>query len=380
VPQLFTEAELTTFGPSRYLPGAEPPLHRIDGSRSRTLRGLVRRDAPRRPGVYGMLNEDGEIIYVGKAKSLRNRLLSYFRCRSRDPKAGHIIARSRSLIWEFVPNEFTALLRELELIRRWRPRFNWQGQPDRDRYSYLCVGRPPAACLFIARQPPKNTLAVFGPIRPLRRYHEAVRFLNQRFRLRDCPSRQPMHFADAPGLFDESLRPGCLRLDLGTCLAPCAGQCTSEEYGDAVGRALAFLQGNDQALFAEMEAEMAKASDSLAFEQAASLRDQLENLRRMLRFLQRLREAQERPAFVYESASMKDNFVWQVIHSGRIMMTVQRPETANERRRVERAIRETIAQRGPAPVIVPAELDELLLIAAWFRKHPEEWERTRRID
>src|SRR5262245_54625630 len=116
---LFGREPFTGFGPSRFIPiGHEPGVHRIKGSRSAKLKLGVRKQAPKRPGVYAMLDAVGRIIYVGKAKSLRSRLLSYFREKGRDPKAARILKRTRYLVWEHACDEFAALLRELELIQR----------------------------------------------------------------------------------------------------------------------------------------------------------------------------------------------------------------------------------------------------------------------
>src|SRR5262245_66178237 len=124
---LFEKTCFTSFGASRYVGAVQ--LYGVTGERPRTLRAGIRDACPPRPGVYGMVDDAGELIYVGKAKALRARLLSYFRTYSRDPKAGRILHRARAIVWELVPSEFAALLRELELIRRWRPRFNVAGQP-----------------------------------------------------------------------------------------------------------------------------------------------------------------------------------------------------------------------------------------------------------
>ncbi len=96
----------------------------------RETRKLIRQDATCAPGVYGMVDREGELIYVGQSKSLRNRLVSYF-AGSAPSKAQRIIAHTHRLVWETAPDELAALLRELELIRRWRPRFNVRGQPNR---------------------------------------------------------------------------------------------------------------------------------------------------------------------------------------------------------------------------------------------------------
>src|SRR5262249_40548690 len=144
-----------------------------DGKAGR-LRSQVRLLAPRKPGVYGMLDAHQELLYVGKAKNLRARLLSYFRPRSRAPKAGKIVAQTTCLLWEGGPDEFASLLRELELIRRWRPRFNVQGQPLRRRLTFVCVGRQPAPYVFLTPNPPRTATAAFGPVPAGHRAAEAA--------------------------------------------------------------------------------------------------------------------------------------------------------------------------------------------------------------
>ena len=107
---LFTRQLFTGFGPSLFMPvGETPSLYAVQGGRPSRLRAAVRRECPRLPGVYGMMDESGELIYVGKAKCLRSRLLSYFRPKSRDPKAGRIVQDARVVAWEPAHGEFAAL-------------------------------------------------------------------------------------------------------------------------------------------------------------------------------------------------------------------------------------------------------------------------------
>src|SRR5207253_6410120 len=125
---LFPDRRFAGFGPSRFDPSsAATPLHFVIGRQPAALRQRLRHKCPRRPGVYGMVDPRGRLIYVGKAKCLRTRLLGYFGAASRDPKAGRIIEATRAVIWEFAANEFAALLRELALIRRWTPPYTVQG-------------------------------------------------------------------------------------------------------------------------------------------------------------------------------------------------------------------------------------------------------------
>src|SRR5262245_47680696 len=152
---LFAAEPFRDFGPLGLSPGAPAPaVQLIRGPRAAALRGPLKTLCPSKPGVYGMLDAAGELIYVGKAKQLRLRLASYFRTGSRPAKAGRILRETRAIVWEICNHEFAALLREQELIRRWRPRWNVQGQPLRRRLAFLCVGRPPAPYVFLTRQPP----------------------------------------------------------------------------------------------------------------------------------------------------------------------------------------------------------------------------------
>jgi excinuclease ABC subunit C len=372
---LFSGRALTGFGPSM-LDVSSPVLHQVHGQRPGQLRRQVRELCPRRPGVYGMLNADGELIYVGKAKSLRVRLLSYFRPHSRDPKAGRILQHTRSLAWEYAPSEFAALLRELELIRRWRPRLNVQGQPKRLARTYVCLGRQPAPYVFLAARPPAGALAHFGPVPAGRRAREAVRRLNDWFGLRDCPQAQEMIFADQGELFPVLRAAGCLRHEIGTCLGPCVGACSRTEYGTRVRSARRFLDGADGSLLQTLESMMTAASTSLAFERAASLRDQLDVLRWLQTQLERVQQARQEHSFIYPVGG-PERELWYLIYRGRVAGVLARPNTALEFQAAADRIGEVFGKdetwTGPPASEI---IDGVLLVAAWFRRHPKEREHV----
>jgi excinuclease ABC subunit C len=375
---LFSCRAFTGFGPSSVGANRDPPaLWKVEGRRAGQLRRQLRELCPRRPGVYGMLNADTELIYVGKAKSLRARLLSYFRPKSRDAKAGRIARQTRTIAWEPAPSEFAALLRELELIRRWQPRFNVQGQPRRHRRTYICLGRWPAPYLFLARRPSATILAHFGPVFAGRRTSEAVRRLNDRFGLRDCPQSQEMIFAEEAELFPVLRAPGCLRHEIGTCLGPCVGACSRTAYLERVRAVQAFLDGTDISLLSALATEMAAASAGLAFERAAALRDQLDVLRRLHTQLERVRRARAEHSFIYPVRGPDRDEFWYLIHHGRVIIALPRPRTALEFHSVAERIEEVFAQdetwTGPPASEV---IDSVLLVAAWFRRHPEERDRV----
>ncbi len=353
-----------------------PPITLVSAERGSALRAHIRRECPRRPGVYGMLDCQGEVIYIGKAKCLRARLLSYFRAKSRDPKAGRIVAAARAIAWETAPNEFAALLRELELIRRWRPHFNVLGKPKRQRRCYVCLGRRPAPYAFTAVNPPAGAVACFGPVPSGERVREAVRRLNDWFGLRDCPQAQAMVFAGQAELFPEARTPGCLRHEIGTCLAPCAAACTREAYMARVRAARAFLAGTDVRLLETLEQTMTAASEALDYERAALLRDRLECLRWLTEQLERLRRACESQAFIYP-VTHDGHEHWYLIRGGRVVAALPAPNDAPSRRRAEALITEVYdSQSRNFGLPGVEEMDRVFLVASWFRSRPAERERT----
>ena len=123
-------------------------------------------------------------------------------------EAGRIVANTYGLVWEINPSEFAALHRELELIQRWRPRFNVLGKPNGWRYTYVCLGRRPAPYVYLAARPPASASAFFGPVPAGRRALEAVRRVNDLFQLRDCPQKQEMVFAGPAGAVCRRTDPG----------------------------------------------------------------------------------------------------------------------------------------------------------------------------
>jgi excinuclease ABC subunit C len=373
---LFARQAFTGFGPSFLAPtGAAPFSYTVQGKRPSRLRAGVRLECPRLPGVYGMLNESGELIYVGKAKYLRSRLLSYFRHKSRDAKAGRIVRDARVVIWEPAHGEFAALLRELELIRRWRPRFNVQGQPNRRRRTYICVGRDPAPYVFLSPRPPGTAFAGFGPIPGGEAAREAVRRANDWFQLRDCPQAQKMVFADQRELFPLDLVAGCLRHGINACLGPCAAACTRADYAVAVRAVVQFLEGADASPLAKLERDMTTAAAAEAFERAAVLRDKWLSLHWLAAHLERIRLAC-RWSCVYPAVGRggaRDH--WHLIHHGRVRAVVAAPGNDKSRAAAVTALKAVYGKAAPGPP-GPDEIDGVLLVAAWFRRHPAEKERT----
>lgn len=372
MPHLFADHRFRDFGPSEYLvDGAPLRATRVEGARPMALRAQVRLLAPKRPGIYGMIDAEEQLLYVGKAKDLRVRLQSYFRRKGRPPKAGRLIAQTRSIVWEVVPSEFAGLLRELELIRRWRPRFNVQGQPLRRRLTFVCLAKPPAPFLYLSRKITPRVQCAFGPIPAGKRAEEAVRRLNDWFQLRDCPEPQEMIFPDQQELFPQIRDPGCLRMDLNTCLGPCTGTCAREVYQLQVQKTRHFLTGNDLSLLQQIEAAMHEASRGEQFERAAELRDRWATLQWLTLRLERLRKAQQEMSFLYPSLGFDGESTWHLIHGARAIGTFATPTDADAIKRAREKI--TAVYRHRAGLLDGYEhADGMMIVMQWFRKYPQE--------
>jgi excinuclease ABC subunit C len=328
-----------------------------------------------------MVNDQRELIYVGKAKCLRARLLRYFRPKSRDPKAGRILAHARTLAWEVAPSEFAALLRELELIRSWRPRFNVHGQPGRWRSTYVCLGRQPAPYVYLAHRPTSSALACFGPISASWHAREAVRHINNVYQLRDCPHAQELTFADQQELFPIVRTAGCLRYEIHTCLGPCLGVCTQRDYAAQVRAAERFLTGEDVSILETLKREMAASSAELAFERAAAVRDVLHHLSWLHERLDRLRQARHEQSFIYPVRGTAGINLWYLIRNGRVAAALPQPQDGASRRAAI-ALLGRVYGADPAPRRPPVatELDDIFLVASWFRRYPKEKGRTIEVE
>jgi excinuclease ABC subunit C len=372
-PGLFAVDVFPGFGPSRFRPAGEvPPGRRLRTPCPKALQAAVREHAPQRPGIYGMIDGRQRVIYIGKAKNLRARLLSYFRPNSRHPKAGKIVAHTRVLVWEETADELAALLRELELIRHFKPRFNVQGMPGPRRYVYLCLGREPAAFAYTTRDPTGKEVAAYGPLVGRGRLQDVVRRLNDWFGLRDCPQFVPMVFADQPELFPEDRSPRCLRYDLGNCLGPCVGACSRADYRAKVRAAKQFLDGRDRTPLKELTKRIKMAANELKFEQAISLRDRLLPLTWIDDRLTFLRTSRQQGSYVYPLPCEDGRVMWYLIHAGEVQAVVREPRVDAARLAATELMRATFVTSGPAPELTYKTVDSVLLVHAWFKRNATE--------
>lgn len=372
---------LIGFGSDPLNPHPVRPVDAVGDTRRERLKEKLRQSCPQVPGVYGMLDRSGELIYVGKSKSLRSRLLSYFADSNADEKGGRIIEGTRAIQWETQPSEFASLIREQQLIRKHSPRWNVQGVPKRQRPVYLCLGRQPAM-FFLANQPPlksstRGIVAVEGPFFGAARMSVAVDALNKAFQLRDCSSKTVFRYADQYALFDMEYRPGCLRLETGTCLGPCAAGCSLAEYERSVNAAESFMDGFNHQPLAAMQETFDLAMANRQYELAGRAHELLESLRYVERKLAMLASARRTHTFVYAVPGYDGCDTWYLIHCGEVVESIVAPQNADEHRAVSDVMKRwkkmttNRLDRGHGP-----HPHTLAIVASWFRKHRGELENT----
>ncbi|MEL7266782.1 MAG: GIY-YIG nuclease family protein, partial [Planctomycetota bacterium] len=306
------------FGADPMSPHPPSPIRYVTDRDTAMLRHQVLSDVPNVPGVYGMLDRYGSLIYVGKSKQLRSRLLSYFSAIGGGEKAEKIILAARAIQWETQPSEFAALLREQFLIRKFTPRWNVQEMPKRLRPMYLCLGRQPAASFFTAALPPADCVASAGPFHGAGKLGLAVDVLNKYFRLRDCRRDQPMHFIDQLSLFDMEHRPGCLRFETKTCSGPCAGGQTTEQYDEQVRDAERFLEGFDNTPTLRLKERMQAAANNRQYELAGRILSDIKAMEFVHRRLDYLARARRDFTFVYRVRGFDLRHTWYWIRGGEV--------------------------------------------------------------
>lgn len=340
------------------------------------LRRRVANFSEDRPGVYRMLGPDGRVIYVGKAKRVRTRLLSYFRARFPEDKAARILHAADRIEWDYVASEFAALLKELQLIQRFRPVFNVRMNRTRSAVLIkLTAGAAPR--LVVGTTPGTPDVRHYGPFRSRRRVTEAVRVLNDLLMLRDCALQTPISFAGQEDLFGTS-RAACLRHDLGTCAGPCAGFVSERAYLDRVERAAAFLEGRSIAPLDRVIAAMTEAGDAADFEQAVRWRERFDALEWLFQAVGQTRAAIEALSFVYlDPGAYGDDLVY-LIRRATVRAAAPAPTTPLEReafRAVVEAEMASVDENAPGPVPLD-RLEETLLLMRWFNQRPAAMHRT----
>lgn len=353
-----------------------------DEARIHEMHAHVRDHATNRPAVYRMIAADGEVVYVGKSKQLRSRLLSYFRGVFPDDKGARILRDAHSIEWEYVPSEFAALLGELRAIKRFRPRRNVALMRDARNLCFIKVTGGVAPKLAVVRGPGNDDSALYyGPFLGAVRVSDAVRELGDALGLRDCSLDRKMHFSDQRELFQLPPRtPGCLRYEVKKCLGPCIAACSSGDYMERVAMARAFLDGTDDGPIELLRGEMVASSDRMEYERAAAYRDKLNRLEALRDQFGRLRFAVESLSFTYTVTGVDATERVYVIRRGRVRAEMDAPTTSGQQARLDALLAEIFGDAVEGMQVPSHEIDELLLLSSWFRRYPRELERTQPVE
>jgi excinuclease ABC subunit C len=225
---------------------------------------------PKRPGVYRMFGADDEILYVGKAKSLKDRVSTYFNAGNVNPKIQALVQQIAKIEVTVTNTEAEALLLEYNLIKAHKPRFNIVLRDDKSfPYIHLCVEHdfPRLAFYRGSRSEPGR---YFGPFPNAGAVRESLNQLQKLFRIRNCRD----------SFFANRSRP-CLQHQIGRCSAPCVGLVTAEVYAQDIEAAVKVLEGRSDEVNAQLQTRMEEAASRLEFERAAVIRDQLATLNRI---------------------------------------------------------------------------------------------------
>ncbi len=219
---------------------------------------------PMGPGVYRMIDENGDVLYVGKARSLKKRVTSYTRLQGQSNRIMRMILSTAAMEFVVTRTEAEALLLEANLIKRLRPRFNVLLRDDKSFPYILITGDHEAPAIIKHRGARKRKGDYFGPFASAGAVDRTINALQKAFLIRNC----------SDSYYENRTRP-CLLYQIKRCAGPCTGEIAPEDYAGLVAEAKAFLSGRSQLVKQELAEQMEKASETLDFERAAIYRDRL---------------------------------------------------------------------------------------------------------
>lgn len=319
-------------------------------------------ELPSGPGVYVMRGAGGKILYVGKAKSLPDRVRTYFQPASRlPPKTAALMAQVRDIEYFVTGSELEALLLENNLIKKHRPRYNVVLRDDKN-YPFIRLALQDAYPRpEIVRRVARDGALYFGPYVPTNALRETLRILRYLFPLPNCSI-----------VIDGTAERACIEYEIGRCLAPCTGQQTQADYREMIEQVRLFLEGRDRELVRALETRMSEAAEALRFEEAARIRDQIARVRKVLerqRITSTLMEDQDVVALAREgdAADVQVLFIRGGMLIGRKDFYFERaePDDATLVSAVLQQLydRETVV---PPEIVLPVEVPDEALLAAWL--------------
>ncbi len=324
---------------------------------------------PAKPGCYLMKDEAGRVIYVGKAVNLRSRVRSYFHeSAAHDRKTAELVARVADVEWIVVASELEALILEMNLIKRHRPKYNIRLKDDK-RYPYVRVHwGDPFPKVTMTRQMVGDGSRYYGPYTSVWAVHQTLDVLRRIFPYLTCDRV----------ITGEDLR-ACLYHDIKLCLAPCIGAVDQSGYREMIADLCGFLEGRSEPVVRRLQAEMARASTAMQYERAAAIRDQLTAIDKVIEG-QKVVSQESLDSDVIAFARNEREACVQVFFVrggkliGREYFVLEGIRQADDEEVVRAFVKQFYANATSVPqrVLLPLEIEEAAIIEAWLnRRSPE---------
>lgn len=329
---------------------------------SEHLKGILD-TLPNKPGCYIMKNTSGDIIYVGKAINLRNRVRSYFHDSiDLNVKTRQLVRRIAHIEWIVVGSELEALILEMNLIKKHRPHYNIRLKDDK-RYPYVKVHwADPFPKVTVTRQMIQDGSRYFGPYTSVWAVHQTLDVLRRIFPYLTCDrviTGQDPH--------------PCLYYDIKLCSGPCIGAIKQAEYRQMIDDLCQFLEGHTDAIVSRMQKEMEQASEDLRFERAAALRDQIQAIDRVVEH-QKVISSDQIDSDVIAMARANGEACVQIFFIrggkmiGRDYFVLEGTEDAADNEIIAQFIKQFYSEAAtvPSQVLLPNEIEEARIIKQWL--------------
>ena len=320
---------------------------------------------PTKPGCYLMKNADGRIVYVGKAINLKNRVRSYFHAdSSHDNKTRRLVREIADIEWIVVGSELEALILEMNLIKKHRPKYNVRLKDDK-RYPYIKVHwNEPFPKVTVTRQMTEDGARYFGPYTSAWAVYQTLDVLRKVFPYLTCDRE----------ITGQDKR-ACLYFDIKLCTAPCIGAASQAQYRQMISDLMDFLSGHSEGIVQRLEQDMLKASEEMRFEKAAALRDQLKAIQNIIERQRIVFATDYIDSDVLAMARTDGEACVQVffIRGGKLIgreyFILEGTEDAADNEVMEQFITQfyTEAANIPEQVMLPHQLEEARIISQWLR-------------
>ncbi|MDE7074706.1 MAG: excinuclease ABC subunit UvrC [Odoribacter sp.] len=230
------------------------------------------RELPPNPGVYQYFDSSGTIIYIGKAKNLKNRVLSYLNKTNQSGKTKVLVTKIADLKYIVVNNEQDALLLENNLIKKYKPKYNILLKDDKS-YPWICIKKEPFPRVFLTRRYVRDGSEYFGPYTSGKFAHTLISLIKSLFKLRSCNLVLNEKF-----ICNQKFKL-CLEYHIGNCLAPCVSKITQSEYDELIAQVRNILKGNFSIVIEVMTQKMKMLSEAMRFEEALQVKESLEAIK-----------------------------------------------------------------------------------------------------